>query len=217
MLFDCSPTADVDADADCRSTDALDSERQGHGVDFGDFKSEGRLEKRLHPLMNRLGLLTPKWALFFISLFAVLQSMTVSGLFPSSVSSLERRYGLRSSQTGFLASLYDVLVGVLVLVFAFVSRHKPRALGACLALLGLGTLFFAAPEMFGPAYADELSSGGSNAIIVGMCTANDSDTCAAANNGDGPTSGASWSFALLIIGQSLIGIAAAPLYVLGPV
>lgn len=48
---------------------------------------------------------SPRWLLATISIYVFFQSMMVSGLIPVVLSSLERRYGLSSKQTGMIVSL----------------------------------------------------------------------------------------------------------------
>jgi hypothetical protein len=55
---------------------------------------------------------TPRQLLFALSLFVFFQSMMVSGLIPVVLSSLERRFGFSSKQSGFLLSLYVAVSSV---------------------------------------------------------------------------------------------------------
>ncbi len=66
---------------------------------------------------------TPARLLFALSLFVFFQSMLISGLIPVVLSSLERRFGFSSKQSGFLLSLC---------VYAVVAR--PLALRRALSL-----------------------------------------------------------------------------------
>ena len=51
---------------------------------------------------------SPKWFLFFISLGAFIQGFCVNGLINTAITSIERRFGLKSAHSGIIASSYDI-------------------------------------------------------------------------------------------------------------
>jgi hypothetical protein len=169
------------------------------------FESEGALERRIHPLMWRL--LTPRWIMVWLCMYAVMQSMLVSGLFPAIVSTIERRYDMTSQQSGSLASIYDVTGAALVILVACVTRHKPRVLGAGLGLVGLGALLFASPQSFLGSYSTEIEDIDSSLNVCGATSSH--ERC----NMSGDRS----AYGVFIAAQLLIGLGSLPLYVLGPV
>lgn len=90
------------------------------------------------------GLLHPRIYVFsFIGLL-------VNGCINVVITTIERRFGLRSSQTGLVASGYDIASFLcLVPVTYFGGRpgaSKPRWIGGGMALMGLGALVFALPH-----------------------------------------------------------------------
>jgi hypothetical protein len=47
---------------------------------------------------------TSKWFLLFVSLYALVQSMIINGIFPAVVSTVQHRYNQTSTTMGYLAS-----------------------------------------------------------------------------------------------------------------
>lgn len=91
------------------------------------------------------------------------------------ITTIERRFGLRSRQTGLVASGYDIASFIcLVPVTYFGGRlgaSKPRIIACGIVLLGLGSLTFALPHFLVGPYRATMST---------------TNTCSAAN-GDGNT------------------------------
>ena len=58
------------------------------------------------PALNKLR--GPKWFLFFLSLGALCQGFCVNGLINTAITSIERRFGLKSAHSGIIASSYDI-------------------------------------------------------------------------------------------------------------
>ena len=51
---------------------------------------------------------SPKWFLVFISVAATIQGLCINGLVNVVITSIERRFGLQSTQSGMIASSYDI-------------------------------------------------------------------------------------------------------------
>ncbi|XP_023106797.2 solute carrier organic anion transporter family member 4A1 isoform X1 [Felis catus] len=148
---------------------------------------------------------TPRAFLLFLCAAAFLQGMTVNGFINTVITSIERRYDLRSYQSGLIASSYDVAA---CLCLTFVSYfggtgHKPRWLGRGVLVMGAGSLVFALPHFAAGAYEAEGAEG------LGACRANRSLAC-----GD-RASGLSTYRLVFMLGQFLHGAGATPLYTLG--
>lgn len=149
---------------------------------------------------------TPRGFLLFLSAAAFLQGMTVNGFVNTVITSIERRFDLRSYQSGLVASSYDVAA---CLCLTFVSYfggngHKPRWLGWGVLVMGAGSLVFALPHFTAGPYEVEADEG------VGMCRANHSMACQ-----DSTTSSLSSYRLVFMLGQFLHGVGATPLYTLG--
>ena len=80
--------------------------------------------------------------------FLFLTGFVLNGLNSVNATSLERRFGLNSSNIGMIASVYDISAALLgVLISYLCSRgHKPRWLGVSIIIMGLGSLVMALPH-----------------------------------------------------------------------
>ncbi|KAG7224230.1 hypothetical protein INR49_000473 [Caranx melampygus] len=149
---------------------------------------------------------TPRWVLFFLCVASFLQGMIINGFINTVVTSIERRFDLRSYQAGLIASSYDIAACVCL---AFVSYfggtgHKPRWLGWGVLIMALGSLVFALPHFTTPPYQVSLPEQ------TGMCSANRTSPCQDKKGG-----GLSSYRFVFMLGQFLHGVGATPLYTLG--
>ncbi|GAB5567051.1 solute carrier organic anion transporter family member 4C1 isoform X2 [Prionailurus iriomotensis] len=148
---------------------------------------------------------TPQGFLLFYCLLALTQGIVVNGLVNISISTIEKRYEMKSSLTGLISSSYDISFCVLSLFVSFFGErgHKPRWLAFASFMIGLGALVFSLPKFFSGKY--QLGS-----LFE--------DTCSATRNGTGCTSSSS-SLSnyvyVFILGQLLLGTGGTPLYTLG--
>uniref|UniRef100_A0A3B5KDF3 Solute carrier organic anion transporter family member n=1 Tax=Takifugu rubripes TaxID=31033 RepID=A0A3B5KDF3_TAKRU len=148
---------------------------------------------------------TPPWMLFFLCLASFLQGMIINGFINTIITSIERRFDLRSYQTGLIASSYDIAACVCL---AFVSYfggtgHKPRWLGWGMLIMASGSLVFALPHFASAPYRASVSEQ------TELCAANRSSPCQ-----DKEAAQSSYRF-LFMLGQLLHGVGATPLYTLG--
>ncbi|PKU31390.1 solute carrier organic anion transporter family member 4a1 [Limosa lapponica baueri] len=116
---------------------------------------------------------TSKGVLFFLCVASFLQGMTVNGFINTVITSIERRFDLRSYQSGLIASSYDIAA---CLCLTFVSYfggngHKPRWLGWGVLVMGLGSLVFSLPHFTTGRYEVRW------AAEVGVCGGNQSLPC----------------------------------------
>uniref|UniRef100_UPI0037E7E35F solute carrier organic anion transporter family member 4A1 n=1 Tax=Semicossyphus pulcher TaxID=241346 RepID=UPI0037E7E35F len=149
---------------------------------------------------------TPRWVLLFLCAASFLQGMIINGFINTVVTSIERRFDLRSYQAGLIASSYDIAA---CLCLAFVSYfggtgHKPRWLGWGVLIMALGSLVFALPHFTTPPYQVSLPERS------GLCSANRSTPCR-----DEEGAGLSSYRFVFMLGQFLHGVGATPLYTLG--
>ncbi|XP_003788998.1 solute carrier organic anion transporter family member 4C1 [Otolemur garnettii] len=148
---------------------------------------------------------TPRGFLLHYCLLALTQGIVVNGLVNISISTIEKRYEMKSSLTGLISSSYDIAFCVLSLFVSFFGErgHKPRWLAFASFMIGLGALVFSLPQFFSGEY--QLGS-----IIE--------DSCLRTRNSTGCTSSASSLSNYLyvfILGQLLLGTGGTPLYTLG--
>lgn len=148
---------------------------------------------------------TSKGVLFFLCVASFLQGMTVNGFINTVITSIERRFDLRSYQSGLIASSYDIAACVCLTFVSYFggNGHKPRWLGWGVLVMGLGSLLFALPHFTTGRYETR------SAAEVGVCGGNQSLPCAQVASS---LSGYRFVF---MLGQFLHGMGATPLYTLG--
>ncbi|KAK7884706.1 hypothetical protein WMY93_027829 [Mugilogobius chulae] len=149
---------------------------------------------------------THRWFLLFLSMGGLLQAVTINGLVNAVITTLERRFGLSSSETGLIVSSYDIAscVGLPFVSYFGGNGHKPRWLGCGFIIMGLGAFIFALPHFTTPPYqvtAPEKSL---------LCLANSTDF-----SQNKAADGLSNYYYVFVLGQLLHGLGAAPLFTLG--
>lgn len=91
-----------------------------------------------------------------IFIFFFCLGLLVNGCINVVITTIEKRFGLRSSQTGLVASGYDIASFVcLVPVTYFGGRKnasKPRWIGIGMILMGLGSVVFSLPHFLVGSY-----------------------------------------------------------------
>ncbi|XP_051516494.1 solute carrier organic anion transporter family member 4A1-like [Myxocyprinus asiaticus] len=148
---------------------------------------------------------TPHWVLFFLCVASFLQGMIINGFINTVITSIERRFDLRSYQAGLIASSYDIAACVCLTFVSYFggTGHKPRWLGWGVLIMALGSLVFALPHFTTPSYQARVPER------MGLCSANSTEMCV------GEEGGLSAYRYVFMLGQSLHGAGATPLYTLG--
>ncbi|XP_006873453.1 PREDICTED: solute carrier organic anion transporter family member 4A1 [Chrysochloris asiatica] len=148
---------------------------------------------------------TPPGILLFLCLASFLQGMTVNGFINTVITSIERRFDLRSYHSGLVASSYDIAACLCLIFVSYFggSGHKPRWLGWGVLLMGLGSFIFALPHFTAGRYEVEVAED------VATCRGNLSTPCT------DQASGLSHYRLVFMLGQTLHGVGATPLYTLG--
>lgn len=125
------------------------------------------------------------------------------------LSSVERRFRFSSTAASVLLVSFDisVLFSVILISYFGDKRHKPRWLGYGLIVQGIGALVFALPQFIFGTY----SVGEEGTLTLESCTVpgyNEAfgSSCDSTNN---------WAYVIMLFGNVLIGIGAAPLFTLG--
>ncbi|XP_012577232.1 PREDICTED: solute carrier organic anion transporter family member 4C1 [Condylura cristata] len=131
--------------------------------------------------------------------------VVVNGLVNISISTIEKRYEMKSSLTGLISSSYDISFCVLSLFVSFVGErgHKPRWLAFASFMIGLGALVFSLPNFFSGRY--QLGS-----LFEDTCLTTGNNTSCASSS-----SSLSSYLYVFILGQLLLGTGGTPLYTLG--
>ena len=130
-----------------------------------------------------------------------------TGFTSTAISTLERRYSFSSTAAGFIASTFDITVTLLVVFVSYFGGrgHKARWLGMGCVIQGIGCLVFASPQFF---FFNNSSPEASNSRFqVCLSERNTTITECEATNGV--------AYAILLVGQILLGTGAAPLFTLG--
>ncbi|XP_065357343.1 solute carrier organic anion transporter family member 4A1 [Calliphora vicina] len=168
---------------------------------------------------------TAKWALFWLCWGGATQGLIVNGFINVVITTIERRFGLRSRQTGLVASGYDIASFLcLVPVTYFGGRlgaSKPRIIAWGTILLGLGSLTFALPHfLVGPYRAtmsttNTCSALSSNNNTIKSCVLNGLTTADGVGDEVDNTENLTWTMWIFFAAQLLHGAGASPLFTLG--
>lgn len=150
--------------------------------------------------------LTSQCILAACSLLVAAEGFIVSGLVSVTITSLERRFYLKSFQVGGIITCYEVSAVVLTLMVSYYGHvHKAKWLGSGAIALGIGCLVFAMPQLLSGKYVP----------IV----AQTSDLCQGENSHnitippDQVCKTSEWYYIFIfVIGQFLIGAGASPIY-----
>ncbi|XP_069396076.1 solute carrier organic anion transporter family member 2B1 isoform X2 [Paralichthys olivaceus] len=158
---------------------------------------------------------------FFVFCHSLLQlaQLLVSGYMKSSISTIERRYGLSSQKSGLLAAFNEVGNTILIVFVSFFGSrvHRPRFIGGGAMLAGLASLLMALPHFLSGVY--DYSS------YISSSTQNSTDLCQSTNPFSTSSSNQSCSqqqspaqeraYPLLLLAQLLLGVAAVPIQPFG--
>ncbi|XP_016519990.1 solute carrier organic anion transporter family member 2B1 isoform X1 [Poecilia formosa] len=181
----------------------------------------GRRERMVADIMNSAGSAGRRWSPFrsikvFVLCHSLLQlaQLLVSGYMKSSISTIERRYGLSSQKSGILAAFNEVGNTVLIVFVSFFGSrvHRPRYIGGGALLACLASLLMAVPHFLSGhyIYTDMITTSTDNKSGLCFSSLPSNQTC---HKKDSDTQ---WAvYPLLLLGQLLLGIGAVPIQPFG--
>ncbi|XP_076025311.1 solute carrier organic anion transporter family member 2B1 [Genypterus blacodes] len=158
---------------------------------------------------------------FFVFCHSLLQlsQLLVSGYMKSSISTIERRYGLSSQMSGLLASFNEVGNTVLIVFVSFFGSrvHRPRFIGGGALLASVASLLMAMPHFLSGAYeyTDRVSSSSEN--TSGLCQSESSMAPMWSNQSCSKQESPAHQgiYPLLLLAQLLLGVASVPIQPFG--
>ncbi|XP_058484012.1 solute carrier organic anion transporter family member 2B1 isoform X2 [Solea solea] len=158
---------------------------------------------------------------FFVFCHSLLQlaQLLVSGYMKSSITTIERRYGLSSQKSGLLAAFNEVGNTILIIFVSFFGSrvHRPRCIGGGALLACFASLLMALPHFLsGPyEYTAHMSSSSDN--TSDLCQSQSLLTSSSANQNCSQQKSPAQEgvYPLLLLGQLLLGIATVPIQPFG--
>ncbi|XP_033121662.1 solute carrier organic anion transporter family member 2A1-like [Anneissia japonica] len=136
------------------------------------------------------------------------------------ISTIEKQFQLSSSQSGFIATINDIVTLSLIIFATYYGSkyHRPRIICVSGIIIGIGHFLFSIPHFTSePTILNnhlvlQNDSDGTSYIDIDndLCSFGDvlQDRCVSGNSKEGQPLGVAW----LVMGQILIGIGSAPLF-----
>lgn len=143
---------------------------------------------------------------------AFIQGFVVNGLVNVTLSPIQRRFQLSSSEMGMVASIYDIANVVLVLPVTFLCARQSKSLitGLSFTILGLGGIVYSLPHFLDDDYTSTLDISTSDGNGTCHDSSQQCDAIAGINQNQ-------FYYGFFLAGQALNGIGAAALWTLGTV
>jgi solute carrier organic anion transporter family, member 4A len=152
------------------------------------------------------------WLLAFLCVAAVGQSMSVNGLIGVTISTIERRFALSSSQTAWITSAYEVAGIPALLVVGYIGARirRPVWIAGGLVILSIGIFVYTLPHFASSLYQYDSNGTG----LVCAVGAGYHEQCENQDSASEET-GKEKFMLMFIVSSLLMGIGSVPLFVLG--
>jgi len=183
---------------------SISSEKQRSEIGDDDVFSDEKLQTRRKRIII--------CAVLLLCMAGALQGILVNGLINVVISTIEKRFGIRSTETGFIANSYDIASFLFLLPVSYLGGRgtgsKPVWIGAGIVLMGMGSLLFSFPHFSAKSFSGDTK-------LLSLCNSNIThDTCS--RDQDNSDSGSDNSYKFVFMASQLLhGAGAAPLYTLG--
>ena len=150
----------------------------------------------------------PACFLFFLCLSGIAQGLIVTGSTHIVLTSIERQFGLKSSEVALFGTAYNTAYGICCVFVGYMGHsHKPRCLGWGMLLMAVGAVLLSVPKYIIGTYRaglEQTSDFCSNTTLTGTPQL----ACRAPKE---------WYYEFIfVVGNILLGIGATPLYTLAP-
>lgn len=148
---------------------------------------------------------TPRWVLFWLCWAGALQGLIVNGFINVVITTIERRYELKSTETGLIAGCYDIASFLCLVPVSYLggSRSKPLFIGIGVLILALGSFVFSLPHFIAGQYSFSHEQ-------EFLCGSEPKVDC----NSDVGSTLSNYKY-IFFLGQLLHGAGASPFYTLG--
>lgn len=160
---------------------------------------------------------SPKWFLFFFTVFSCVQGMIINGFTAAGLTSMERRFQLTSKQAGMIVAAHDVSSLFLVVFVSYYgeTRHKAKWIGIGALVTSIGCLLFALPHALAGKYEPNDSSADS--LGTDLCSSSSENVTLSYREFCANLSASDWKYMFVFIAAKLVlGAGMTPAFTLGP-
>ncbi|KAH9373534.1 hypothetical protein HPB48_003486 [Haemaphysalis longicornis] len=97
---------------------------------------------------------SPQWVLLWFSTAVFIKGMLINGYINVALPTLERRFHLRSFESGMIVSFFNIgsLILLAPVTFFGGEMHKPRLMAIGSACMAIGSFIFSTPHFIAPQY-----------------------------------------------------------------
>ena len=122
-----------------------------------------------------------RWFVLFTCLAVFFESMVVIGLVGVNMSTIERRFGLASSQSAWIAASYEIAGAPALLVIGYLglTLRRPVWIGGGLIMLGISFGVYSIPHFAAPPYRYSESGDFSNLCVQTSLNSSTNDSLSA--------------------------------------